>query len=83
LVRLPLLRPAISTAAAFSAALSLGEFGATAFLARTDSRTLPVLVDLLVGRSGERPFAAAMAASTLLFVITFALVLGVDRRRST
>lgn len=83
LVRLPMLRPAITTAAAFSGALSLGEFGATAFLARTDSRTLPVLVDLLVGRSGERPFAAAMAASTLLFVITFALVLGVERRRPT
>lgn len=83
LVRLPLLRPAVSTAAAFSGALSLGEFGATAFLARTDSRTLPVLVDLLVGRSGDRPFAAAMAASTLLFVITFALVLGVERRRSS
>lgn len=80
-VRLPLLRPAIATAAAFSGALSLGEFGATAFLARTDSRTLPVLVDLLVGRSGDRPFAAAMAASTLLFAITITLVLVVGRRR--
>ncbi|MGA0878020.1 MAG: ABC transporter permease, partial [Ilumatobacteraceae bacterium] len=44
MVDLPVMRPAVTSAAAMSGALSLGEFGATSFLTRRDTETLPIAV---------------------------------------
>ena len=60
-------------------AVSLGEFGATSFLARPDSPTLPVLVFQLVGRPGPAAFGAGLAGSVLLAAVTAAVVVLVDR----
>ena len=51
-VELPLARPGAGIAAGFAFAVSLGEFGATVFIARPDSPTLPVAVARLLGRAG-------------------------------
>ena len=67
--------------AGLAAAVSLGEFGATAFLARSDEPTLPVVVVRLLGRPGEANVGTAAAAATLLMVVTAAVVLLADRWR--
>lgn len=72
---------ALLAATGFALAVSLGEFGATSFLARTDQPTLPVLIYRLLGHPGVHNFGLAMAASTLLAVVTAAAMLAVERLR--
>jgi len=78
-VDLPLVwRPLLAgTGVAF--AVSLGEFGATSFLARPDFPTLPVVVFHLIGRPGAENFGMALAASVVLAAVTV-LVMGVVER---
>ncbi|ONK10895.1 iron ABC transporter permease [Streptomyces sp. MP131-18] len=73
-VDLPLVRRALLVSAGFAFAVSLGEFGATVFIARADRPTLPVAVARLLGRAGELNYGQAMALSTILMV-TCALTL--------
>lgn len=82
-VEFPLLRPAIATAAAFSLAMSLGEFGATSFLTRRDTTTLPIVVESLLSRPGSLSVMTGSAAAILLLVATAGLVVFVDRRART
>lgn len=78
-VTLPLLRPAVATAVGSSAAMSLGEFGATSFLTRRDTETLPIVVESLLGRAGGLPRTVGDAVACLLLVVTFAIALTADR----
>lgn len=71
-------RPFVA-AAGFALAVSLGEFGATAFLAQPDSPTLPVLIYRLLSRPGVGNFGAAMAASVVLAVVTALVMAAVER----
>lgn len=80
-VDLPHAWRALVAAAGFSFAVSLGEFGATSFLARDDSPTLPVVIFRLIGHPGAQNFGMALAASVLLAVATGAAMLLVDRFR--
>lgn len=80
-VDLPILRRALAAAAGFAFAVSLGEFGATAFLARPDRPTMPIAIYRALGRPGEFNFGQAMAMSTLLMALTIAVMLGIDRFR--
>jgi thiamine transport system permease protein len=77
-VELPLLGRSLAVAAGLAFAVSLGEFGATAFLARSDAPTLPLQVVRLLGRPGEVPYHAALAMSTLLMVVTAIVLLVAD-----
>ena len=79
-VELHLLRPAISAGFAFSLAMSLGEFGATSFLTRRGSQTLPIIIASLFGKAGEVPRSTGMAASVVLISVTAVIVLAVDRK---
>jgi thiamine transport system permease protein len=58
----------------FSAAISLGEFGATTILTRSGSETLPIAIGRLLGRAGALPQAQAFAMATILLLLTTALV---------
>jgi thiamine transport system permease protein len=80
-VDLPLAWRAVLAASGFAFAVSLGEFGATSFLARPESPTLPVLVFDLLGRPGADHFGMALAASVVLATLTAAVMLVVDRLR--
>ncbi len=77
-VDLPLLGRSLAVGAGFAFAVSLGEFGATAFLARSDTPTLPVQIVRLLSRPGEIPYGAAMALATVLMVVTAAVVLAAE-----
>jgi thiamine transport system permease protein len=77
-VDLPVVRRAMAVAAGFAAAVSLGEFGATLFIARPDRPTIPVAIYRLLGRPGSANFGQAMALSTVLMVVTALAVLLVE-----
>ncbi|MFC8271575.1 ABC transporter permease [Streptomyces sp. NPDC057271] len=81
-VDLPLVRRAVLIAAGFAFAVSLGEFGATVFIARPDNPTLPVAVARLLGRPGELNYGQAMALSTILMVVCAVSLLLLERLRA-
>ncbi|NLX00554.1 MAG: iron ABC transporter permease [Actinomycetales bacterium] len=68
-VELPHLRRGLGLAIGFAFATSLGEFGATSFLARPDNPTLPVLIFRLFGRPGAESYGLALAASVVLALL--------------
>lgn len=69
----------LAAAAGFAAAISLGEFGATTFLTRAGTESMPIVVDRLLGRAGEVPRAQGFALATVLLVVTAAVVALADR----
>lgn len=75
----PALLPALATGAAFSFAVSIGEFGATSFLTRRGEETLPIAVARLLGRTGDVVQAQAYALATIMLVVTLVALLAVDR----
>lgn len=81
-VDLPLVRRALLVAAGFAFAVSLGEFGATVFIARPDNPTLPVAVARLLSRPGDLNYGQAMALSTILMVVCAAALLILERLRT-
>ena len=80
-VDLPIVSRGLAVAAGFAFAISLGEFGATVFLARPDRPTLPVAIFRFLGRPGELNVAQAYALAVVLMAVTVAAVLLVDRIR--
>ncbi|MBH5132271.1 iron ABC transporter permease [Streptomyces sp. HB-N217] len=81
-VDLPMVRRALLVAAGFAFAVSLGEFGATVFIARPDNPTLPVAVARLLGRPGEMNYGQAMALSTILMLVCAVALVVLERLRS-
>jgi thiamine transport system permease protein len=82
-VEWPTLRLPMLVAAGFAFAVSLGEFGATAFLARADAPTLPVAIARLLGRPGDALAGQAYAAGVLLLIVTGTVIVVIDRVRSS
>ena len=68
-VDVPLMRRSLLVASIFSFTLSLGEFGATTFLARPETPTLPVAIARYIAMPGELNYGQALAMSTILLVI--------------
>lgn len=81
-VDLPLISRAGLVAAGFSMAISLGEFGATSFVARPNTATIPTLIFRLLSRPGPTSFGMAMALSVILAGITAGIILWIDRFRA-
>ncbi|MFC6286949.1 ABC transporter permease [Nocardioides sp. GCM10027113] len=80
-VDLPVVWRPLLAASGFAFAVSLGEFGATSFLARDESPTLPVVIFRLLSRPGELNYGMALAASVVLAAVTAVVVLTVERLR--
>ena len=80
-IDVPVISRGLAVAAAFAFAISLGEFGATVFLARPDRPTLPVAIFRFLGRPGEINVAQAYALAVVLMVLTVVSVLLVERVR--
>ena len=81
-IDLPIARRAALVGAAFAFAVSLGEFGATAFIVRPDTPTLPVAIFRLLSQPGAITFGRAMALSVILMVLTGAAVFAIERFRT-
>lgn len=71
-------RPFVA-ATGFALAVSLGEFGATTFLAQPDQPTLPVLIYRLMSRPEAGNFNTAMAAAVILGAVTAAVMAAVEK----
>ena len=78
-IELPMIRFSVYTAAAFAALVSLGEFGASSLLAYGDQATLPTVLYTLISKPGGQNYGMAMAAATLIIVLTFAVVFLISR----
>ena len=80
-VDLPVVWKPLLAAAGFAFATSLGEFGATSFLAREEHPTLPIVIYRLLGHPGAQNYGMALAASVVLAVTTALVMLAVERLR--
>ena len=80
-VDLPIVGRAFVVAAGFAAAVSLGDFGATAFIARPNTPTVPIAIFRLLSLPGRLNFDRAMALSTVLMLLTALVVVGLERLR--
>ena len=69
-IDLPLVLRALGVAAGFAFAISLGEFGATVFVARADWPTVPVAIFRFLGRPGAVNAGQAAALSVVLMALT-------------
>lgn len=80
-VDLPVAWRPLLAAGGFAFAVSLGEFGATSFLAREEHPTLPVVIYRLIGRPGSANYGMALAAAVVLAATIAVVVLVVERLR--
>ena len=80
-IDLPIVSRAALVGAGFAFVISLGEFGATSFIARPNSATIPTMIFRLLSRPGEISFGMAMALSVVLALITAAVVMAMDQAR--
>ncbi len=80
-VDLPIAARAFAVAAGFCAAVSLGEFGATLFIARPDWPTVPIAIQRFLARPGEINVDQALAMSVILMVLTAVVVFAIERVR--
>jgi thiamine transport system permease protein len=78
-VELPLLARPLAVAAGLAFAVSLGEFGATVFVARADWPTVPVAIFRFLGRPGAENVGTAMALCVVLMAIVAAVALLSER----
>ncbi|OQY44703.1 MAG: hypothetical protein B6242_12050 [Anaerolineaceae bacterium 4572_78] len=65
----PLIQQAVLVGAVFAFTVSMGEFGATIFLARPHTPTLPVAIYRFLARPGAMNYGQALAMSTLLMLV--------------
>ena len=80
-IDLPIVSRAVLVGAGLAAVVSLGEFGATSFVVRPSSVTVPTLIFRLLGRPGTASYAQAMALAVILAGLTAVVVLLIDRLR--
>jgi len=77
----PIVTPAVAGAAALAFIISLGEFGATLFVARPGGQTMTLAIFRLLGRPGDINVAGALGLSMMLIGITATVVAIVERTR--
>jgi thiamine transport system permease protein len=80
-IDLPLAARAILVSATFAFTISLGEFGATALIARPEYPTIPIVIYRFIGQPGAINYGQALALSTILMVVTAAGMLAIERFR--
>ena len=69
-VDLPIMARAVTAGAVFAFTMSLGEFGATLFIARPEMATMPVAIYRFLGQPGAMNYGQAMAVSSMLMGVT-------------
>jgi thiamine transport system permease protein len=78
-VDLPILKRTITASAIFAFTISLGEFGATTFLARPEMPTLPVAIYRYLSQPGGLNYGQALAMATILMAICAVGIFVIDR----
>ncbi|MDW8069946.1 MAG: iron ABC transporter permease [Anaerolineae bacterium] len=80
-VVLPIIGRAVLAAAVFAFTISMGEFGATALIARPQMPTLPVAIFRFLGQPGLLNYGQALAMSTILMLVCTVGMLAIERFR--
>jgi thiamine transport system permease protein len=80
-VDLPLAGRAVLAAATFAFTISIGEFGATALVARPEYPTITVAIYRLLGQPGALNYGQALALSTILMTVTGLGLMVIERLR--
>lgn len=80
-VDLPIVGRAVIVAMVFAFAVSLGEFGASLFVARPETPTMPLAIYRLLSQPGSLNYGQAMAMSTLLILVTSVSFLWLEKVR--
>jgi thiamine transport system permease protein len=78
-VDVPIISRAMVVGAVFTFTVSLGEFGATTFLARPERPTLPVAIYRYISQPGGMNYGQALAMATILLALCAACLLIIDR----
>lgn len=78
-IELPLVRPTVVAAGGLALIAALGEFGATVFVARRSTPTVPVAIERLLSRPGQAGMGQAMALAVLLGLLCGVLLMAMDR----
>lgn len=73
-IEMPIIKSALLRATGLSMAVSLGEFGATSFLSRSGTTTIPIAIGQLFGTVGQAPQQAAFALSGMFIMVTVAVM---------
>lgn len=81
LVELPLISRGLIVGATFAFTISMGEFGASLFVARPDTPTIPIVIYRLLGQPGAVNYGQAMAMSSILMLVCAAAFVLIGRVR--
>lgn len=82
IIDLPIVGRAILVGAVFAFTVSLGEFGASVFVARPQTPTMPLAIYRFLSQPGEINYGQAMAMSSLLMLVTAIGFLSLERFRT-
>jgi thiamine transport system permease protein len=78
-VELPIIWRALMTAAVYAFTISLGEFGATSFLSRPDTPTMPIAIFRYLNLPGSSNYGQAMAMAVIILVVCVISMAFLDR----
>ncbi|MFN8530756.1 MAG: iron ABC transporter permease [Anaerolineae bacterium] len=82
LIDLPLVSRGLVVGAVFAFTVSMGEFGASLFIARPDAPTIPVVIYRLLGQPGATNYGQALAMSALLMAVCGVSFVLIERLRT-
>ncbi len=77
----PLIRRAVLVGAVFAFTISMGEFGATLFIARPQTPTMPVAIFRFLSQPGALNYGQALAMSSLLMLVCAVGFVAIERFR--
>lgn len=80
-IDIPLVYRGIVVGATFAFTMSMGEFGASTFVARPDTPTMPLIIFRLLGQPGASNYGQAMAMSVLLMLVCALAFILIERLR--
>ncbi len=83
LIDLPLIARSLIVGATFAFTISMGEFGASAFIARPETPTMPVVIYRLLGQPGTANYGQALAMSVILMGVCGLSFVIIERLRTT
>ena len=78
-----MIKGVLATSLGYAAIISIGEFGASSFLAYGSEGTIPTLLFRLISRPGEQNYGMAMAVSAILIVFVLSVMLLLSRYSRT
>lgn len=81
-IDLPLISRGLIVGATFAFTVSMGEFGASLFVARFNTPTMPVVIFRLLGQPGVTNYGQAIALSVILMAVCAVSFIAIERVRT-